>query len=79
MKKLIVCLVFASTFMVQANENTNTEKVSVNKENGSCTVTVTMTDSNGDVFTGTGTAETCSAARKNAYASLARLVSETAE
>lgn len=75
MKKLIVCLIFASSFMVQANENTNTEKVSINKDNGSCTVTVTMTDSNGDTFSGTATAETCSGARKLAYADLSKNVS----
>lgn len=79
MKKLIVCLVFASTFMIQANEKANTEKVIINKENGSCTVTVTMEDSNGDTFTGTGTAETCSEARKKAYTDLANKVTSTAE
>lgn len=86
MKKLIVCLIFASTFMVKANDNKNantesinTEKVSINNVNGSCTVTVTMKDSYGDTFTGTGTAETCSAARKLAYADLSKSVANSIE
>lgn len=70
MKKLIVCLMFASGFIVQANEKMEKEIIVENIENGTCTVTVTYTDSDGQVYSGSGTAETCSKAKEKALGQL---------
>ncbi|MVO10047.1 hypothetical protein GOQ30_12820 [Flavobacterium sp. TP390] len=68
MKKIIICLLLAASFQLQAKGK---DKKELKKEDsGTCTVTIGYADNEGNVYSSSATAETCSAARAEAQKKL---------